>query len=97
MNTYEDLCMSVQRIADTLGLECEVTPMRKYSFWDSSKSKGFFKELRITFHNMLFEKPLIYTYSLSPYIWESLQKSDKEYDAFIRCLTEKVNNSIINI
>lgn len=100
MNTYEDLCMSVQSIADIYGLVVEVNPMKNYSVKNTELSEFNVKCIKITFVNDLSLmqpelSPRKYTYFLLPYDWKKFQKSKEDYDIFIEFLIARVKKNII--
>lgn len=100
-NTYEDLCMSVQRIADAYGLETEVHPMKNYLIKDTDLNKFYVKSIKIIFVNKLsLMQPELslrrYTYFLSPYDWKKIQTSKEDYDIFIKFLIARVKENIIH-
>lgn len=101
MKTYEDLCMSVRDIGESFGLECEVCPMKNYSFknnWrNDSKIKGI-KIIFINYSSLSLSKlsPRKYSYFLLPCDWNRFQKNDDYYNDFINFLTTRIKENIIN-
>lgn len=93
MKTYEDLCMSVKNIGETLGLDYEISPMRKRTYKDGI-SISYLADMRIIFKNNNSLIPVGYSYHLSPYDWNRIQNDDTEYDEFITFLTTRVKENI---